>query len=337
MKKLLSIFTVTATLIGITSCSKSEIPDTVVDTDQPVEIRVAGKALSITPSTRAPHTGTSANGLTARVLASNESKVYTGADLVTNGTITFQDASTGNPTGYNPAVHYPHPTNSVYLLGLYPTLPAADWTIAADGKSANFTFDGSHDVMATQEVSTARTDAIGDTYKTLTFHHLLTKLDLFIIAKNQAAIDAWGTVTSIKVKSTNETTVTFSDASATTAPTAGFIGDTNLPFYLVSDNSAFQSKSVTLTTTVGTVPEYYALVGSINGTAASYKLIVTTSKHTDDLEVPVSLEVSPGTPYNGNTQGKQFKITLTFTATDIEAYATVVDWIPGGTGSGTVQ
>lgn len=337
MKKYLSFFTVTATLIGFTSCSQSEITETITGTDQPVEVRVAGKALSITPQTRAPYTETSAAGLTAKVLASKKTKEYVGSDLITNGTMTFQDASSGTASGFSTPVPYPHATNPVHLLGLYPTttVPATDWTIASDGKSASFTFDGSHDVMATQEVATTRADGVtGGTYKTLTFHHLLTKLDLLIKAKDQAAIEAWGNVTSIKVKSTNIATVTFSDASASTAPTVGFNGNENFPFYKVSDNAAFES--VALTTGASTA-QYYALVGSKNESAVTYELIVTTASHTGDYNVTVPLEVSTGVAFDDNTQGKQFNITLTFSATDIKAFATVVGWSTGGSGSGEVQ
>lgn len=335
MKKYLSFFTVTATLIGFASCSQNEITEPTVDTDKPVEIRVAGKALSITPQTRAPHTGTSANGLTARVLASKISKEYAGADLVTNGTITFEDASTGSATGYSPAVPYPHAVNPVYLLGLYPTLSSADWTIAADGKSANFTFDGSHDVMATQEISTTRADGVtGGTYKSLTFHHLLTKLDLLIKADDQSAIEAWGNVTSITVKSSKTAKVTFSDATAATAPTTGFTENADFPFYQVSDNAAFAS--VVLTTSA-TDAQYYALVAPNETGPATYDLVIKTANYPTDYAITVPLESTPTTPFTGSTQGKQFKITLTFTATDIKAFATVVDWTTGGTGGGTIQ
>lgn len=334
MKKYLSIFTVTATLIGFASCSQNEITEPTVDTDKPVEIRVAGKALSITPQTRAPHIGTSAAGLTARVLASEKTKEYAGADLVTNGTITFEDAPTGSATGYSPAVPYPHATDPVYLLGLYPTTPA-DWTIANDGKSANFTFDGSHDVMATQEVSTTRADGVtGGTYKSLTFHHLLTKLDLLIKADDQSAIDAWGNVTSIIVKSAKTATVTFSDASAATAPTTGFTENAEFPFYAVSDDAALTP--VALTTTA-TDAQYYALVAPSKTGNAAYDLVVTTANYNGNYNVTVPLESAPNTAFTGDTQGKQFKITLTFTATDIKAFATVVDWTTGGTGGGTIQ
>lgn len=351
MRKFLSIFTVTATLIGITSCSKSEIPDTAVDTDQPVEIRVAGKALSITPSTRVPFEGSVPTNLKARVLASNTAAKYINApdDLIKDGTMSFNAASTAYKFDGTDVITYPHATTPVYLVGLYPTTTAADWTVdASSGSKASFVFNGTHDVMATREVATTREEAVAGTYQTLTFHHLLTRLNLRIQAENAAAQAAWGQVKSIKVKSlTNKATVTFGTEDNLTQPVTEFSvdatsTDTDFKFYTIETDNPIPQADIPLKPT-GSAPalavQSYSLVTPKDGsstTQVSYDLVVETENHSG-FAINVPLETTTSSEFKDNTKGLQFEITLTFTATEIKAMATVKPWVPGGTGSGTVQ
>lgn len=334
MRKFLSIFTVTATLIGLAGCSQSEITEPVVDTNQPVEIKVAGKTLGITSHTRAPFDGNGAVAIDARVIVSSTSLDYT--TRVANDIIKF---AAGADSGFDPAVPYPHSTNSVYLIGLYPAGAVDDWTIASG--SASFTFNGSHDVMATRQVETKRTDGTASptTYPLMTFHHLLTRLDLRIQAENIAAQEAWGEVTSIKVKSPSTGVAVNFDIENNTRPNADFsttVGE--FPFYAIATDNVFPQTPLPLKT-VNPGVQSYCLVAPKdgNGSQVKYDLLVTSENHTAEYPITVDLNDTSSAAFTGNTQGNKFEITLTFTATEIMAKATVVDWTTGGTGGGTIQ
>lgn len=348
MKKFLSILAVASTAMYFTSCSKSDVTDVGDDkAQQPMEIKVGGKALSITPGkTRAPFEGIAVADLKARVLASNTSKKYDAApDLINSGAMTFKNTITTAIGFDDGAVPYPHATNNVYMVGLYP-MGSTDWAITESGSKAKFTFNGSHDVMAADEVITTRaeaTSAVG--YKTLNFHHLLTRLNLTVLAKDQAAKDAWGDVTSIKVKSpANDVTVTFKTADTNPPTTAFGTTETIFPFYEIAKETALPTIALPLEIDSPSA-QSYALVAPKNGnnsTQVFYELIVTAKNYTEngsekEYPITVNLESAPNTAFNGNTQGLKFDIKLTFSATDIKAFATVKAWVDGGTGGATIQ
>lgn len=342
MKKFLSILAVASTAMYFTSCSKSDVTDVGDDkAQQPMEIRVGGKALSITPGkTRAPFEGIAAADLKARVLASNTSKKYdANPDLINSGAMTFKNSVTTAIGFDDGAVPYPHAVNNVYMVGLYPMAPSADWTITDSGSKANYTFNGSHDVMAADEVTTVRSDGTTGTYKTLNFHHLLTRLNLTVQAEDQPAKDAWGKVTSIKVKSpANDVTVTFKTADINPPTTAFGTTETIFPFYLAGSDNALTSLELPLESTTPTA-QSYSIVATKDGNAVSYDLIVTTDNFTSgyEINVPLMTNANPAVAFDGDTRGLQFNITLTFSATDIKAFATVKAWGDGGTGGATIQ
>lgn len=348
MKKFLSILAVASTAMYFTSCSKSDVTDVGDEkAQQPVEIKVGGKALSITPGkTRAPFEGIAAlNSLKARVLASNTSKKYDAVpDLIKDGTMTFeyQDPTPpAVPTAFGfdgGGVPYPHSTRNVYLVGLYPTAPSADWTIEGTGSKAKIAFNGTHDVMAADEVITTRTEAVGTAgYKTLNFHHLLTRLNLTVQAKDASAKAAWGKVTSVKVESpANDVTVTFKPVDANPPTTEFGTTKTLFPFYLTGTDDELTSLELLLEDPA-LEPQSYSMVATKNENAVSYDLFVTTENHTGDYKVTVPLKSTTNAAFDGDTRGLQFNITLTFNATDIKAFATVEEWGTGGTGGATIQ
>lgn len=342
MKKFLSILAVASTAMYFTSCSKSDVTDVGDDkAQQPMEIKVGGKALSITPGkTRAPFEGIAAADLKARVLASNTSKKYDiTPDLIKDGTMTFKNSVTAAIGFDDVIVPYPHAVNNVYMVGLYPTAPSADWTITDNGSKAKYTFNGSHDVMAADEVTTVRSDGTTGAYKTLNFHHLLTRLNLTVQAKDQAAKDAWGKVTSVEVESpANDVTVTFKTVDADPPATAFGNTKTNFPFYLAGSDNALASLELPLEST-NPAAQSYSIVATKVGPAVSYDLIVKTEKFTAGyaVNVPLMTDAVPPVAFNDDTRGLQFNITLTFNATEIKAFATVKAWGDGGTGGATIQ
>lgn len=338
MRKSLLFLAVVSTAMYLTSCSKSDGPGPGGDVPgQPVDIKLGGQTLSVSPGTKAPIDGIPATGLTARVLASNTSLKYEGADMFKDGTMKFMTTTTA--VGFeNGGVPYPHATNPVHLVGLFPTAPSADWTINSGGASAKYTFNGSHDVMATKEVATTRADGTSTgTYKTLKFHHLLTRLNFTVLAKDAAAATAWGEVTSIKVKSpAEEVTVTFEKGDDARTANAFTAADTWMNVFGIGTENVLPETTLP---TASSSAQGYIMVAPQDGGGAKvkYELIVTTKNHTDNYPVIVELEASPGVDFDSDTQGLQFDIKLTFSATEIKAFATVEPWGTGGSGGVEIQ
>lgn len=342
MRKSLLFLAVVSTAMYLTSCSKSDGPGPGGDVPgQPVAIKLGGQTLSVSPVTKAPIDAIPSTGLKAMVLASNTPLKYEGtADLITKGTMTFMPTATA--VGFDGAsVPYPHATNPVHLVGLFPTAPSADWTINSGGTSAKYTFNGSHDVMATKEVATTRADGTPTgTYKTLKFHHLLTRLNFTVQATDANAATAWGQVTSITVKSpAEEVTVTFENDNDARTANAFTAADTWLNVFGIGTEAVLPATTLPLVTSTPTA-QGNIMVAPKDGqttTQVEYDLIVITDNYPAGYAISVPLEVSPGTAFNDKTQGLQFDIKLTFSATEIKAFATVEPWGTGGSGGVTIQ
>lgn len=334
MKRFLFLFTVIAALMNFTSCSNNDDPAG-VDPNQPVEIKVGGRALDVVASTRAPFDGiTASNTLTAKVMAANTAAKYTTDQLHDN----FMVFGPTDAVGFTVPKAYPHATDNVYLVGMY---PSTGWNVATD-VNADFTFTGKEDVMVSNEVATVKDDVVNDTQKSLTFHHLLTRLNLTIQAKDADAQTAWGQVKSLKVVSTNDKVmVTLGTGTDAIAPDTVFTGgNKEFDFYNIGADTPYCSASSMQTMPLASASpatQSYALVapqGDASATQIVYTLKVKTENYdTTEKVVYVPLKVSTGgVNVVGSTAGKMFEVVLTFTATNIEATATVKPWTPGGNG-----
>lgn len=335
MKRFLFLFTVIAALMNFTSCSNNDDPSG-VDPNKPVEIKVGGRALDVVANTRAPFGGiTASNKLLAKVMAANTAAKYT-SDQLHDNTMEFGPT---DAVGFTNPKAYPHATDNVYLVGMY---PATGWTVTNDVEAV-YTFTGKEDVMASNEVATVKDDVVNKTHKSLTFHHLLTRLNLTIQAKDAAAETAWGQVKSLKVVSTNDkVTVTLGSGSDAVVPDTVFAGgNKEFDFYNIGADtpycSAASMQTLPLANTNPTT-QSYALVapqGDAAATEIGYTIKVKTVNYdTTERDIYVPLKVSTGGANlaNQSTIGKMFEIVLTFTTTDIEAKATVKPWTPGGNG-----
>lgn len=334
MKRFLFLFTVIAALMNFTSCSNNDDPAG-VDPNQPVEIKVGGRALDVVASTRAPFDEiTASNTLTAKVMAANTAAKYTTDQLHDN----FMVFGPTDAVGFTVPKAYPHATDNVYLVGMY---PSTGWNVATD-VNADFTFTGKEDVMVSNEVATVKDDVVNDTQKSLTFHHLLTRLNLTIQAKDADAQTAWGQVKSLKVVSTNDKVmVTLGTGTDAIAPDTVFTGgNKEFDFYNIGADTPYCSASSMQTMPLASASpttQSYALVapqGDASATQIVYTLKVKTENYdTTEKVVYVPLKVSTGgVNVVGSTAGKMFEVVLTFTTTDIEAKATVKPWTPGGNG-----
>ncbi|MFA5444002.1 MAG: fimbrillin family protein [Bacteroidales bacterium] len=167
----------------------------------------------------------------------------------------------------------------------------------------NFRITGQEDIMS--GVCWYSGNAQSPVTVTFNFSHLLTQLDFEVIAESQAAADAWGSITYIKVST--PTSLDLDLNSNLLAANA-----TPLEQYLPS--SIGQNASIPITTTMSTAGQVMILPRS-----AQLMVKIKTS-NSDELTVPTSLwYLAPGNIH---------KITLTFkrNATGIPITATLSGW-----------
>jgi len=167
----------------------------------------------------------------------------------------------------------------------------------------NFRITGQEDIMS--GICWNSGNAQSPVTVTFNFSHLLTQLNFEIIAESQAAADAWGSLTYIKVST--PTSLDLDLNSNLLAANA-----TPLEQYLPS--SIGQNASIPITTTISTAGHMMIFPRS-----AQLMVKIKTS-NSDELTVPTSLwYLAPGNIH---------KITLTFkgNATGIPITATLSGW-----------
>lgn len=103
---------------------------------------------------------------------------------------TFPDPYEGNNLKQ---LKYPSDNSPVYCVGLY---PKEDWSFPANNK-IRYEINGEKDVMFAPEIS----GKWEYPFTTQTFTHMQAWLRIVICANNKDAIEAWGGIDSIKIKS----------------------------------------------------------------------------------------------------------------------------------------
>lgn len=359
MKKL--FFSLLA-VAAMASCSKSELADRPVSGDK-VEIKASGLNIQ-TSAGRAPFEGAIAedNKLLAYVLVSTKSKDYNPA---ANPTVLWNGyAAAGDNQmefvgaaqyGFQTPCFFPTSGSDVYLRGFY---PSTGWKVLNDvGNNYDYTIDGKTDVMAANEVTTNKAEALAGTYQTLEFNHLLTKLVIKVQAESAAAAAApaeggWGKITNIYLKSAAGAQiypVVRVDATETNPAVYRVDEDGNrlesLPCYIIDEDGVFTDDvfaGIELTYPTepaeGQEPEEfvapsvaYSLIHPVTATEKHYTLFVETEGEPAGRAVDVTLEQAGSEDaFTDSTAGYAFSITVTFKATDIKAKATVTPWKQGG-------
>lgn len=319
-------------------CSKSENG---LEMGENVEIMAKSKALTLDASTKAPFEGDIATGntLSARVLVTTATTGNYNS-LHADGTMIFGDET--NAFGYNSITSGSKyfPGVGINMVGLH---PATGW--GAFTTTSTFTINGKTDLMAAAQVSTTKADAKGGTYPQLVFNHLLTKLDVKVIAADAGTATAWGKITDLKLTGAKGGLV--KDATVTLAAGTALFGTSanSLSFYKVSDDDEISgltgTNQITIPYEAGN-PLAYSMVapvtldGSTNAQTEVYTLSVTTTNSGSAISVPITITPKAGSSIT-STAGYAFTITLTFAGTEIKATATVTDWAEGGTGAGTIE
>lgn len=344
-KSFVWLMAVVGMALALASCSKDS--DNGIDTpnvEEKVEIMAKSKALTLDVTTKAPFEGTigSSNNLTARVLVSKATGDYGSTNIHANGTMTFTDQTNEvafATSGFSGNKFFPG-NDDIFLVGLYPT---ATWGTL--GTTTTYTIDGKSDLMVAPQVSTQKGDSNGA--PVLAFKHLLTKLNIKVVASDTDAAAAWGEITDMSLTKAEGNAINTVATVTLAAGTATFGTTGSIPCYKAG-TSTYSDDAVTtlasgsrLAISTSETRVAYSLVTPIalSGTTPltnAYELALkTTTSGSTALAVPISITstVSDIT----NTAGYAFDITLTFSGTEIKAKATVTAWQDGGTGTGTIQ
>lgn len=323
--------------VALMSCSESDNAPVPVHNGVEITLRPATINASVR-HTRAPFEGAigMSNPLEARVIASLGSSFSGTAHA--NGTMIFKGAAATvyETSGLAGSSQFPN-ANPVYLFGMYPK----DWNYTGSG-AANYTFTGKEDAMATEKISTQQQDVTDGVYKALSFRHLLTRLEVKLSAAD-AVTPALGSVTSVKLIGnaagtapvSNNVNITNSGAALTTAFSSG--GATSLNFYglNVADNKKIYTDTPVSAYTLTTVPTFvgYSMVAPVNATAANveeYFLEITTSGG-GVKRIAVDLTSATGIPFEGNTAGRVFIVSIYFkSGQEIAINVEVAEWIDEG-------
>ena len=250
-----------------------------------------------------------------------------GDDVDIHGTADFDD---GQPKLLNDAV-YPQSGVTVNFIGLHPN---RGWTTAdGAGKVAEFTFDGSQDVMfAPEKTGTyAQTNDIANVLP-LEFQHLLTWLKIKIKAESDMVAKSWGKVQEMKISSKNKVSIDLMK-DYNSGECVSFSGGEWVPLHKVGLDDVFpSSEGFALTNTGDYKEEAYVLCEPVVATeevmgepTTEYRLYIKTERR--EVELPIDLKRNATDYFSGSTRAKHFTLNLNFMVGNIVTIeAEVNDW-----------
>ncbi len=371
MKKVILMLAVAA----MASCSKSEV-ETRPATAGDVEIQAMSKVLPTTKAPYTDKLDTNGQTLEAYVIASKNQTDYVIADAagtpgkwyadkMTFGSgynVTATTGSVSDPVGFATPYYYPADDTKLYMVGLVPS-DNTKWNISGTATTGVITIDGCTDIMAAAVTKNSagndikKSEAIAGNHPSFTFKHLLTKLDIYVKADAQA-VASFGKITKLELKDAkNQCTVTLdgavADVTSSASAFADVTGNTTCPFYLYdydattpdyTEDAVGTGKEIDLNDIVtnqsGEAFAAYAMVNPVyikmSNSSNPYVLHIETEKgYTQDVDVKL-FQSNNTDAFEESTQGKQFKVTLEFKATEIKASATVKPWDTDGVGDTTV-
>ena len=334
-----------------------------VSADSNIESQVKSPYLSTVPSANNP--------LLAKVLVSTTEFEYddtsdalypdNGEDgkiaIHSNVTFTGSENQLINGASYNGNAEK---QGLVYLCALHPQGAEGNvWNITGTAGEKNykasFVFSGKEDVMfAPQTIGSYNRQNI----PVLNFKHLLTYVKIYIYAETEAISDAWGNITSLKIKNahdmgdgSNILEVNLSESFLTAESPVTFIPVSDYEAYMyepVTDN-VFPSEEggfvIPYSSTAPKEESAYVLMAPVNARATDmydssllaneFDIIITAENR--QTVVNVDLMKNASDFFVGSTMGKQFSLTLKFTmGNTVAVQAVVTEWKTGGIGIGDV-
>ncbi len=285
--------------------------------------------------------------------------------LYASSTLTFASPSPVVAQSFDTPMYYPKDGTGINLFGMSPQGWSAGDGVKTDVSGQVITasryitpqIDGKTDIMSTlATVATSASDAPSN-FKSLTFEHLLTLVRFKVVA---AAPSTVGTITSIAFTAGWE-----GNTSAKVGPKGlanNLVIDpvsfnrtfvTNaanpvIPVYKLSESSNVFTYTDTVidatnfyTPTAAATYMGYSIVSPLRvgwGETTNYAIDITAGGVTKTNQM-ITIDTSTlanGLAVGASSAGYILDVTLTFSATEIEASATVSPWKAGGTGGITL-
>lgn len=332
-----------------------------VDGKDRVEIKMATTVTGVEAVTRAPFPGMDPGVVPpptqitkARVVIKKAASTDYGTPHA-DGTMSFGAANTpvgfdGTPAGVK---YYPTDDSDLHFIGLY---PETTWNHSVVSTLSEFSYvlDGKTDVMIAQQETNRKSQAQADAHPNLKFEHILTRLDVKMVATDQAALDAWGNINGVVLDAVLGATKP--NTNAIFRPTAAAASMLSFDTPVAPATESFPMYECTGTGTTPTFTdtpftglskplvlapaEYFAYTMmapvTLTGTGhVTLKVYADNGPLTDAGGKYASVSVDfPMT--NPETAGKYYTITLNFNIEEIMASATVEEWKPGEEGTGEI-
>ena len=320
MKKYVFAIMAAAALAG---CTNDEWVDngTPQDGEDKVPILMSAGLEASVASTKAPVNGTAFTAGEDRFnLVAYTANTLNGAEYFDGNFVPMDgDNSSGSMIfSCDPAQYYPS-SGDLYFAAFAP-VTGMTWTYATGANpTVKGTIDGSQDIMvANNEIGTAYNKS-SQTRPALQFKHLLRRFDFDI--KASADVDEVGA--NIKAKSV--TIVTAQKTSATLDLKAGTLSFAATP-------TASLTYTLTTATKIPENDETALSLGSIMCEAVTTNTQTTwdikvTLEDGNDTELTGKLTFTPPT---GGDAGKKYTVNLTYSLKEIQATATITDWVSAG-------
>lgn len=317
----LSMISIAATLAAMTACTSEGDPIDEGTKDTPVEIKMSAKVLNIETRATGPindvNTAIEGIGFIRKDANPSESNtidwttnpVEYSANIAARGVITF------NPVPYYPA----DKETNAYMIGYHPK-----GTITSG--AVEYTINGNTDIMYAEKVNGNKENTAALTPE---FNHLLSQLVLKITggateSDAKAAAEAWGTISSISVKSI-QPKYSLLLSTGVLSPVSEGNTATNIDF--AEPTTGFPVISTT------TAEAGYCMIPPQN---SKITLVVTTDKTSKDVEITIPAGTGENArPADTTIAGEAYTVTLTFKANEIKSEASVIPWkkVDGGTGT----
>lgn len=325
MKQYHTLLTLLMGLFLLTSCGDNNQPEVIpgenVELDYSSPIALGGTletSASLTTRGNGPVTGTTPSSKLALKIyradmpsAGTYGTTYSelGADMETSGDITFAT------TQY----YLSNPALKTNLIGVY---PAGTYT---SGTVTYSNFNGTDDIMCSTLIEGSRgsTGALA-----MPFQHMLTQVQVKILATDTDAITAWGNVTGISIAGKKiDCVVTLpTPAASPGAATITAVTGTATALPLTQSNgTATTSTALTTTATAYGCAMFLPIT-----TAEALTFNITTANGGNTAQ---TLTMTTGQTF---AAGTAYEMTITFTRKGIDVEATITDWQTGNTITGTI-
>lgn len=278
--------------------------------------------------------------LHAAVWATTTSGTYIGQDkngknsdnvVDIHATADFDD---GQPKLLNAAV-YPNSDVQVDFIGLHPN---SGWTTEGNaGKVAEYSFNGSQDVMFAPKVMGRYAEDNTENILTLEFKHLLTWLRIKIKAEEgmeEQVAKSWGKVKSISVGSATKVSIDLNE-NYSFENSVNFSEEGLLPLHQWGSDDVFPSaEGLDLTKADVSKEVAYVLCEPVMATQVD-GMGETTTEYTIHIEserrkgviLPIDLMKNASVCFEGSTRAKHFTLILTFmVGNTVMVQAEATDW-----------